>query len=127
MISHVTLGTNDLTKALAFYDDLFAILGMQRFFTADWGAAYGIRGQGHTLVMRPYDGQSATPGNGMHVAYLARDRTQVDLFYQTAMENGATDEGAPGLRPQYHADYYACYIRDPDGNKLQAVCHDPAN
>jgi predicted lactoylglutathione lyase len=61
----------------------------------------------------------------MHIAFIAPNRHAVDLFYSNALKHGGKDEGKPGLRPQYHAHYYAAYVRDPDGNKLQAVCHDP--
>ena len=58
----------------------------------------------------------------MHAAFVAESRVQVDAFHAAALAAGGTDEGAPGLRPQYHEDYYAAYVRDPDGNKIQAVC-----
>ena len=74
-------------------------------------------------VMRPIDGKAATVGNGVTVAFEATDRAAVDALHARALEAGATDEGAPGLRPHYHADYYGAYLRDPDGNKLCIVCH----
>ncbi|MEO0884091.1 MAG: VOC family protein, partial [Pseudomonadota bacterium] len=70
-----------------------------------------------------YDGMTATNGNGTHVAFLATSRNVVDDFYNAALETGGTDEGPPGLRTHYHPNYYGAYVRDPDGNKLQAVCH----
>lgn len=125
MFSHVTLGTNDVEKALKFYDAVLGTLGIERFHTGDWGAGYGTMQGAQTWVMNPYDGQDARSGNGVHIAYLASSRAAVDEFHQVALANGATDEGAPGLRQHYHPNYYGCYVRDLDGNKLQAVCHTP--
>jgi catechol 2,3-dioxygenase-like lactoylglutathione lyase family enzyme len=73
--------------------------------------------------MSPYNGETATVGNGVHVAFKADNRAAVDAFHAAALAAGGTDEGAPGLRPHYHEHYYGAYVRDPDGNKLQAVCH----
>lgn len=70
----------------------------------------------------PFDGQAASAGNGTMVALDASDWEQVDRFHAAALAHGGASEGAPGLRPQYHADFYAAYVRDPDGNKLAAVC-----
>jgi catechol 2,3-dioxygenase-like lactoylglutathione lyase family enzyme len=130
LLSHVTLGTNDIDRAVAFYDQALAPLGLARLETdlgqgwAGWAEAPGA-----TLrfwVMRPLDGNPATAGNGVTIAFEARDRAAVDAFHATALTAGGTDEGGPGLRPHYHADFYAAYVRDPDGNKLCCVCHRPA-
>lgn len=77
----------------------------------------------YIYIYTPYDGQAATWGNGTHIAFQAETRSNVDAFYQAAMKNGGADEGAPGLREAYGPNYYAAYVRDPDGNKLQAVCY----
>ena len=128
MYSHVTVGSNDLERAAAFYDQALATLGIERHMTVD-GALLGYRLEGRDLffVVRPFDRRPATVGNGVHVAFLATSSDQVDAFHAAAMTGGGTDEGAPGLRPHYHEHYYGAYVRDPEGNKLQAVCHaDPA-
>ena len=75
------------------------------------------------FVYYPFDDKPATVGNGSHVAFLAETRTAVDDFYKAALANGGEDEGAPGIREEYMPNYYAAYVRDPDGNKLQAVCY----
>ncbi len=80
----------------------------------------------HLYLYKPYDGRPATWGNGTHVAFQAASTQAVDRFYAAAMENGGADEGRPGPRPDYGPNYYAAYVRDPDGNKLQAVCYKPA-
>jgi lactoylglutathione lyase len=77
------------------------------------------------LIARPWDRQPHDPGNGQMVAFLARSREQVRQVHAVALASGGTCEGAPGLRPEYHADYYGAYFRDPDGNKLCVVCHAP--
>lgn len=123
MFSHVTIGTNDPERALKFYDAVMATLGHERFFTGDGYAGYGSQTGDQTWITRPFDGKPASVGNGMHIAFLAPDRATVDAFHATALANGGTDEGAPGPRPHYHPNYYGAYVRDLDGNKLQAVCH----
>ena len=124
MFSHVTVGTNDLAKAGAFYDAVFAVLGMSRGLEGETFVSYGERSGGRFFVMLPFNGEPATVGNGVHAAFRAADRVSVDAFHAAALANGGSDEGAPGLRPHYHADYYGAYVRDPDGNKLQAVYHE---
>ena len=129
MFSHVTLGIADLTRARAFYAPLMELLGLRPHFDSDdegwigWKPAEG--GRPLFIVTRPFDGRAPTHGNGAMVAFMAPDRAAVDAAYLHALAQGGTDEGAPGLRPHYHPDYYAAYFRDPDGNKLCVVCHAP--
>jgi catechol 2,3-dioxygenase-like lactoylglutathione lyase family enzyme len=78
------------------------------------------------LIGRPYNQEAHQAGNGQMVAFLANSRDSVDRAYATALAHGATSEGAPGLRPEYHSNYYGAYFRDPDGNKLCVACHQPA-
>ena len=74
-------------------------------------------------VERPVDGLPAAPGNGIHIAFQAPDRETVRRFFESALANGGADEGAPGIRANYNANYYAAFIRDPDGNKIEAVTY----
>ncbi len=120
MIGYFTLGTNDLERSRAFYDALLPLLGARRLmelphgFTM-WGTAMNRPG---LVVTPPYDGGEATPGNGAMPALVVDSRTLVDQVHAKALELGATDEGAPGLRgPEAFGQYFA-YFRDPDGNKL---------
>lgn len=129
MFSHVCIGVSNFERALAFYSALMESLGVRRRFCepdkpwAGWHSAGGSRP--FLIINQPYDGQPHAPGNGQMVALLAADRAAVRLAYQTALEHGGTDEGAPGLRPEYHPHYYGAYFRDPEGNKLCVACHAP--
>jgi len=123
MFSHVTLGTNDWTRAKPFWAAVTEALGIPVLFEYDGGIAYGEATGPKVFIGPPFDGQPATHGNGTHVAFIAGDRATVDAFYAAALANGGADEGPPGPRPHYHPNYYGAYVRDPDGNKLQAVCH----
>ena len=130
MFSHVFLGVSDFDRAVAFYDGLLAPLGHRRRFCdptqpwAGWQTADG--GRPLLLIGRPFDGAPHQPGNGQMLALSADTRAQVDAAWRFALAHGGADEGAPGLRPAYHPDYYGAYFRDPDGNKLCVVCHAPA-
>jgi len=130
VLSHVFLGTNHFERALAFYRPLMDALGLHERFCdplrpwAGWEPAPGVRPL--FVIGRPYDQAAASAGNGQMVALLATSRAVVDRAHALALEHGGADEGAPGLRPEYHANYYGAYFRDPDGNKLCVVCHEPA-
>ena len=116
MIGYVTLGTNDLPRAAAFYDALLAEIGAKRLWESERGIAWGVTWDKPSLgVMKPYDGQPATVGNGTMVALVVLQPDQVDAVYKKAMALGAKDEGPAGPRGEA---FYAGYFRDPDGNKL---------
>ena len=123
MFSHVTIGTNNLDLARKFYDPVLQVLGHLCFSKGDNHRAYGKKDGEQIWIIAPFDGKKATAGNGTHIAFIAGDRESVDNFHMKALEFGGTDEGQPGLRTHYHPAYYGAYIRDLDGNKLQAVCH----
>jgi catechol 2,3-dioxygenase-like lactoylglutathione lyase family enzyme len=127
MISHVTVGSDDIDRAKAFYKKVMAPLGYARVFEGDDYFAYGETETSPPCfwVLPPFDGRPAERGNGWHCAFLAPSRAAVEAFHAAALGAGGSDEGAPGLRPQYTANYYGAYVRDPDGNKLQAVCTHP--
>ena len=126
MFLYITLGTNDLNRARAFYDAVMPILGLIRRAEDANEVGYGPpEGRIRFWVTRPYDQKPATVGNGTMPAFEAASRAAVDAFHMQALANGGTDEGTPGLRP-FGPYFYACYVRDPDGNKLSAVCEQPA-
>ncbi len=127
VLSHVILGINDVTRATEFYDAVLRILGYERRWTGDTGAGYGTHddlGIDTFWLTKPIDGNSATVGNGTNVAFVARSRKVVRDFYEKAIAMGATSEGAPGIREEAHPNFYAAYIRDLDGHKIVAVCHE---
>jgi predicted lactoylglutathione lyase len=118
MIGYVTLGTNDLKRAAAFYDAIAKEVGVGRMMDNETFIAWGKPGGGAGVgLTKPFDGKPATVGNGVMVAIEAKDRAQVDRIHRLAMSLGAKDEGAPGDRG---GGFYAGYFRDPDGNKLNA-------
>jgi lactoylglutathione lyase len=128
MLSHVYVGINNFEPALTFYSALMEVLGARQRFvdiTRPW-AAWQPAGAPRPLFVigAPYDGQPAECGNGQMIALMAASREVVDRAYAVARAHGGVCEGAPGLRPQYHANYYGAYFRDPEGNKLGIVCHD---
>ena len=120
MIGYVTLGSNDVPRAAAFYDALLALLGAGRFYESEnfvaWATGPGAPG---ISVITPFDGKPATVGNGTMVAIAVDSPEKVNEVHAKALELGATDEGAPGPRVD---NFYAGYFRDLDGNKLNAFC-----
>ena len=116
MIGYVTLGTNDLPRAGAFYDALFSDLGAKRLWDYSRGIGWGTSPDQPSLaVMTPFDGSPATVGNGVMVGLVVKTREQVDQLYHKAIALGAKDEGPAGPRGE---GFYAGYFRDLDGNKL---------
>jgi catechol 2,3-dioxygenase-like lactoylglutathione lyase family enzyme len=122
MIHHVSLGTNDISRARAFYDPVLVVLGLRLLKEDDKSLKYGIGAVLFSLET-PVNGKPAMPGNGVHIAFMAEDPAMVDAFYRVALEHGGAEDGAPGLRPEYNAHYYGAFVRDPDGNKIEAVTH----
>ena len=121
MIGYVTIGTNDLDKASKFYDTLMAEINAARFMESDSFIAWATAPTAPALyVIKPYDGEAATVGNGTMVALLMESPEQVNSFHKKALELGATNEGDPG--PRLGGGFYAGYFRDLDGNKLNAFC-----
>jgi len=129
MISHVFIGVSDFDRALAFYRRLMPLLGSAERFCdpsrpwAGWQSQPGPRPL--LLIGTPQDGQPHRPGNGQMTALAASSRAVVDRAHAAALACGGRCEGAPGLRPEYHPNYYGAYFRDTEGNKLCVVCHAP--
>ncbi len=120
MLGHVSLGVRDLTRAALFYDAVLTALGYVRLWTGEDGLGYGSDGGGEKLNIFERAGASP-PGEGFHLAFAAPDRAAVDRFHAAALAHGGTDAGAPGLRPHYGAHYYAAFVVDPEGHRLEAV------
>jgi lactoylglutathione lyase len=129
VFSHIFLGVKDFERAFAFYEPVMEAIGAPlRFVEADrpwagWQSEPGPRPL--FLIGTPYDRLAHEAGNGQMVAFLAHDCATVDRVYEVAMASGATSEGAPGPRPEYHSNYYGAYFRDLEGNKLCIACHAP--
>lgn len=129
MFSHIMVGVTDFDRALAFYRALMPVLGIKERFCererpwAGWQSSPEPRPL--FLIGKPYDSRKHAVGNGQTVAFLAKSRAVVDQAYAAALAHGGTSEGAPGLRPEYHANYYGAYLRDTEGNKLCVACHSP--
>lgn len=122
MIGYVCLGTNDLPRAAAFYDALLAEIGAKRLWEFDRGIAWGTAQDKPSLaIMTPFDGKSATVGNGVMVAFGVDSREKVERVHKKALELGGADEGAVGPRGD---NFYAGYFRDLDGNKLDVFFMD---
>jgi lactoylglutathione lyase len=130
MLSHVFISASDFDRALRFYSALGELLGITpRFVHAErpWAGWQSMPGPRPLFLLgRPFDGAPHAPGNGQMVAFLASSRDVVDRAHQLAIDLGCSSEGAPGLRPEYHAHYYGAYFRDTEGNKLCVVCHEPS-
>jgi catechol 2,3-dioxygenase-like lactoylglutathione lyase family enzyme len=120
MIGYTCVGTNDLDQAVAFYSELLGILGAKPIFKTDRGVGWGVAPDKPMFsVMKPFDGQNASVGNGAMVALAAANPEQVQALHAKAVTLGGQDEGAPGQRM---GNFYGAYFRDLDGNKLAAFC-----
>lgn len=126
MIDHIGFAVSDLAASRSFYEQALAPLGISVLMevTEEMTGGHGAHvGMGYDNKPFFWIGTGKTPGNGTHVAFAARDQAAVDAFYKAAMAAGAQDNGAPGLRPEYHPGYYGAFVLDPDGNNIEAVFH----
>jgi lactoylglutathione lyase len=127
VFSHIFMSVSDFDRAFNFYRPLMNSLGVELRFCdhekpwAGWHSAGKERP--FFVICKPHNGQPHHAGNGQMVAFAATSQAAVRATHQVALENGGTCEGPPGLRPQYHANFYGAYFRDPDGNKLCVACH----
>jgi catechol 2,3-dioxygenase-like lactoylglutathione lyase family enzyme len=121
MLGHLSFGVADLPRAIAFYDAVLAPLGYVRIWSIERQAGYGPPGGGDKLALKLQSGPVVPPESGFHLAFVAPSHAAVDRFHAEALRTGGRDEGAPGPRPHYGATYYAAFVRDPDGHKLEAV------
>jgi catechol 2,3-dioxygenase-like lactoylglutathione lyase family enzyme len=127
MIDHIGLAVADMNRAKAFYEAALKPLGIGVVMEvtaeetgADAHAGFGVEGKPFFWI-----GTGRKPKGGLHVAFIARTRAEVDAFHRAALTSGGHDNGAPGLRPHYHPNYYGAFVFDPDGNNIEAVCHRP--
>jgi catechol 2,3-dioxygenase-like lactoylglutathione lyase family enzyme len=127
-IDHVSVGVSNMKRAKAFYDAVLAPLGMTPVYPVEIqgqlvGVGYGSDAFPRFWIQLPINGQPASMGNGVHIAFRAETRAAVDAFFLAALDQGGVEDGRPGLRTEYHPDYYGAFVRDPDGNKIEAVSH----
>ena len=126
MIDHTGCVVTDWQRSRTFYDAALAPLGasMLHVVPKEFTGGANVGGYGRE---RPvwWLHEGGDPGPGRHVAFKARSRQEVEAFHAAALAAGGRDNGAPGLRPHYHADYYGAFVLDPDGNNIEAVCHAP--
>jgi catechol 2,3-dioxygenase-like lactoylglutathione lyase family enzyme len=121
MLDHVTIGITDVERSKQFYDRALRPLGITRLYAeGEWAAGYGVRPKAFFWI-----GLKATAQPGAHIAFTAADRATVDRFHEEAIAAGGRDNGVPGIRPHYHANYYGAFVLDPDGHNIEAVCHAP--
>lgn len=127
MFSHIHVGVGDFPRAMAFYTPLMTTLGLELKFVEPEHPWAGWKAPGSDrplfIVGVPHDGAPHDSGNGQMTAFQVARRADVDRLHALALELGGMDEGGPGLRPHYHADYYGAYFRDTEGNKLCLCCH----
>ena len=126
MIDHTGISVSDFDAAKAFYDKAMAPLGASMLFMVPTEHTGGVKvgGYGRDRPVFWLHG-AGEPGPGRHIAFAANSRAEVDAFHAAALAAGGRDNGAPGLRPHYHPDYYGAFVFDPDGNNIEAVCHRP--
>lgn len=118
MLSGICFGTNDLERAIAFYDAVLPTIGFTRTVRGDVEAGYGKEGDVPVFwIVKPFNEEPATYGNGTQVMFRVEDQALVDTFYHEALKHGGVDEGPPGPR-SYSEGYYGAYCRDIDGNKI---------
>ena len=123
MLHHISFGVADLQRAAAFYDAALSALGYVRVWEFETEIGYGQSGGGDKLAIKLQKGGALAPGPRFHVAFAAPSRESVVAFHRAALDHGGRDNGAPGLREHYGPDYYAAFVIDPDGYRIEAVIH----
>ena len=130
MLHHISFAVVDIEQSARFYDHVLGALGYVRVFEdlrpgeEEQAVGYGLPGADDKFCLKQASQSSATAGYGFHLAFSAADRRAVDEFYKQALLHGGTDNGGPGLRPDYGDAYYACFVLDPEGHRIEAVIND---
>jgi len=128
LLGHISLGVTSLQRSSSFYDATMGALGYARVYSGAQAIGYGKQGTAaDRLLLIQQPGPVVPPGPGFHLAFVASSREAVDAFHREAMRAGGTDQGAPGPRRHYGPDYYAAFVLDPDGYKLEAKYPPPAD
>jgi catechol 2,3-dioxygenase-like lactoylglutathione lyase family enzyme len=123
MIDHFGINCSDLAASAAFYDAVLAPLGYRRVLDVEVAIGYGADSPDFWISAQPDEGPASRPNREMHLAFRAPDADAVRAFFRVATERGAEVLHEPRLWPEYHEGYYGAFVRDPDGNNVEAVCH----
>lgn len=126
MLNHISIGVGDLATSMKFYDAALSCLGYARLWASKGAAGYGYPGEkDEPFAIKAEEDTLSQRGSSArsHIAFSARDRDMVAAFHDSALKNGGTDHGKPGLRPHYGENYFAAFVKDPDGYVIEAVCH----
>lgn len=127
MLHHISFAVTNIERAAQFYDNTLGALGYVRVFEdlrpgeEDQAIGYGLEGESDTFCIKQASKSSAAEGHGFHLAFAAPDRSSVHEFHKQALLHGGKDNGGPGPRPEYGENYYACFVVDPDGHRIEAV------
>jgi catechol 2,3-dioxygenase-like lactoylglutathione lyase family enzyme len=124
MLHHISFGVTDLTRSIAFYDATLSTLGYVRVWADKTAVGYGYPGGDDKFAIKLQPIDFVVPSPGFHLAFSAPSRETVARFHETALQNGGKDNGKPGLRPDYGAQYYAAFVIDPDGYRIEAVINE---
>ncbi len=124
ILNHVSIAVSNVEKSLPFYDAVLGTVGAVRIMEHPGAVAYGKFFPEFWVHPEAFDGGQAETANGVHFSFNAISKEQVQAFYDAAMANGGTDDGAPGPRPDYGKPYFGCFVKDPDGHKLEATFWD---
>jgi catechol 2,3-dioxygenase-like lactoylglutathione lyase family enzyme len=125
MLHHMSLAVADLARSAAFYDAVLSPLGYSRLWTKETAVGYGSAGDEDRFAIKLSPSALVVPGEGFHVAFRASSREAVKAFYHAALEHGGRDNGAAGLHPEYGPNYFAAFVFDPDGYRIEAVINQP--
>lgn len=131
MLHHISFGVENIERSAAFYDAAFKPLGYERVWEdltpgdPDQAVGYGLPGGGDKFTIKLRCKDAHCPGPGFHLAFTATSRSAVTLFHEAAVTHGGQDNGTPGLRSHYGPNYFAAFVIDPDGHKIEAVCKTP--
>ena len=127
MLHHLSFAVADLARSAAFYDATLSELGYVRVWADKTAVGYGLPGGDDKFAIKLRSGGGVVPGEGFHVAFAAPSRKAVASFYKVALENGGNDNGGSGLHPEYGSNYYAAFVFDPDGYRIEAIINDEAD
>lgn len=126
LLDHVSISVNSLAECIDFYDSIMQALGCEKVYQTENSLGYGVRcktGEENHSCLAVYESGQTNMDEKRHWCFKANSRETVDRFYEAGISNGGTSNGAPGIRSNYHPNYYGAFLYDPAGNRVEAVCH----